>query len=801
MKKFFVLALSAFLLAAGGGIYLVSVLLLSLPPHEGKIVVPGLRQSVTITRDKWGVPHIQAQNELDLHHSLGFVMASDRLFQMDLLRRMANGQLSEIFGEKALPSDILLRSLRLRKQMDEIWQQNRHKIDSNMIKLCEAFLEGVHYYMQTWALPIEFKLLRYRPRPFTVQEIMAIGGYMALGFANGITTDALYSELLESYPQDMIDQLRIRHTNDRNERIRQKTSYTPPRPQWYRDLTQTLASLQAQVGFFHGSNSWVLAGKRSKTGRPLLANDPHIAFSSPGTWYEAHLTSPHYEIYGHFITGIPFPIMGHNRDKAWALTMAKIDDMDLYVETFNPQNPEQVMYRGEWVEVQKYRENIKVRGGKDMDITVTVTPHGPLIDSTKHAVKGQHISLKWSYYHPDNNGLAAFYKLSRATTLEQMKEALAHATAPPMNVSWIDRRGNIAWKVLGKLPLRRGFHGGQILDGSSGKHEYDRYLSAAENPGLDNPESGVIVTANYYPEYNGPFTLDGYWEPSERFERINRLLSAREKWSLEELKRVQTDQHVSLHQRFVPIFLQAMQGHSAAPFNQRERQILGILKDWRGDSGKDSVASSIYHMWQYWTAREALFDNLGEKHYRTFHKSADSQHFFKTLITQENNIWWDDSNTPQVQESRTDIIRRAFKKAVERLTERLGESPERWYWGRLHTVEHRHPLGLLWPLNYLFNIGPYSAGGGNFQIDNMSVNRYEDTFKVVMGPSTRRLVELGDVAHSWGILPTGNVGHFIHPFYRDQVQLFLQKQYRPQWMELKEVKKHPFKELVLVPSA
>ena len=758
MKKIFLIVFAILLLATGSGLYFLT--LQSLPPFEGKIVVPSLSHSVKITRDKWGIPHIEAQNRPDLHRALGFVMAGDRLFQMDVLRRLANGQLSEIFGKKALPSDILLRSLRLRKRMDEIWEENRHKIDPGMIRQSEAFLEGVHYYIQTQSLPLEFKLLGYRPRPFQIQELMAIGGYMALTFADGITTDALYSELLGRYSPEQIDQLRVRHESDQSDRVGQKTGHTTPRPEWFRDVTQALASLQTQVGFFRGSNSWVLAKKRSKSGMPLLANDPHIAFASPGTWYEAHLSSPDYEIYGHFIAGIPFPILGHNRDKAWALTMAQVDDMDLYEETFHPQDPSLVMYRGKWVKVQKYNEKIRVKGEKDVDITVTVTPHGPLIDATKHAIKGKHVSLKWSYYHPENDGLTAFYKLAQAKTKEQMKEALSYAAAPPMNVSWIDKQGNISWKILGKLPLRQGFHGRQILDGSSGKHEYTRYLSARENPGIDNPKSGVIVTANYYPEYDGKIPLDGYWQSSERFERISKLLATQEKWSLEELKRVQTDQHVGIFDFIVPIFLAAMQNQ---PLGEREGKIINYLKAWRGESGVDSVASSIYHMWQSWIAREALFDNLGEKHYRVFHKTADSQHFFKTLITQEKNLWWDDSNTPDVIETRRDIIRRAFKKMVAKLSERLGSSPDKWRWGRLHTVEYRHPLGRVWPLNYLFNVGPFEAGGGTFQIDSMGVHRYKDTFNVITGPSTRRLIDLGEPTYSWGILPTGNLGHFNHP--------------------------------------
>ena len=495
--------------------------------------------------------------------------------------------------------------------------------------------------------------------------MMAIGGYMALTFADGITTDAFYSELLESHPLDKVEQLR----GHRGLGLRGETGGVFPRKRWLRDVSSALASLRSRVGFFQGSNAWVLSGRRTVSGLPILANDPHIDFGIPGTWYEAHLISARHEIYGHFIAGIPFPIIGHNRDKAWALTMAQIDDMDLYAETFHPQEPDLVMYRGRWVGVKKYREKIKVKGGQDVGVDIVVTPHGPLIDSTKHAVRDKHVSLKWSYYHPENDALGAFYKLARAGGVEEMKEALAYAAAPPMSVTWIDSGGHIAWKVLGKLPLRQGFHGGQILDGTSGRHEYARYLSAQENPGRDDPAEGLIVTANYHhPEYDGPLALGGYWHPSERFERIHRLLAKKDKWSLKELKEIQTDRHVPVFDRVVPILLQAMDGQEEA-LGTRGRRILRKIGDWRGGSGVESTASSIYHMWKYWVAREALWDELGERHYREFHKTSDSQHFFKRLIADEGSLWWDDVGTGEVRESRRDIIRRAFQKAVARLDE------------------------------------------------------------------------------------------------------------------------------------
>ncbi len=786
--------MSIIFLGGIAGSYLYTHLLL--PKSEGEITMPGLSGPAKVIRDQWGIPHIEAQDRLDLQRVLGFVIAGDRLFQMDLLRRMVNGQLSEVFGKKTLRYDILFRNLRLRKHMDDFWEKNRHKLDPYMIKLADAFLEGVHYYMETQLLPLEFQLLGYKPRPFRIQELMGISGYMALSFAEGIIADPLFSDLLNQYPREAVDKLRIRHLNDKNIVTEQKAVNYRLNKQWYRDILEAHDFLRDSLGLFHGSNSWVLAGHRSKSGFPLLANDPHVAFSSPGIWYEAHLKAPDYEIYGHFIPGVPFPGMGHNRESAWAVTMAQIDDMDLYLEKFNPQNDNEVMFKNKWVEVKKYEELIKVKGDDDVRTTVVVTPHGPLIDQTKYGVEGKNVALKWSYHHPENNIMTAFYKLSKAKTLAEMKEALSYGGSPLLNVSWADREGNIAWKVLGKIPVRRGFRGHQILEGWSGRHEYARYFTPEENPGLENPRSGLIVTANYYPQYNGPLPIDGYWQPGERLERIHDFLAKQKRWSLEELKTLQTDRYVTTFYWMVPILLQGID----KPEGAIEEQALNQLRRWRGNSDVGSVGSSIYHMWTHYLGKEALLDDLGEERYKAFNKIADFWNFFKTFITRKESPWWDDSGTPDTKETRQDVIRRSFKIAIKKLTERLGSNPSDWRWGRLHTVEYQHPLGKVQPLDYLFNLGPFEAGGGYFQIDNMSTARYDDRFDVKLGPSTRRLIDLKNPNLSWGILPTGNVGHFNSPFYRDQVEMFLAGQYRPQWLDVKDVKTHRFKELRFLPK-
>lgn len=424
---------------------------------------------------------------------------------------------------------------------------------------------------------------------------------------------------------------------------------------------------------------------------------------------------------------------------------------------------------------------------------VKITPHGPLINGTNYEVKGKNIALKWSYHHPENDVSTALYKLSRTQKVSDLDDALKHGATPGLNVSWVDKEGNIAWRVMGKIPVRRGFLGNQILEGWSGKHEYERYFTIEEHPGLVNPKDGLIVTANYRPQYDGPLPLEGYWQPSERFERIYYLLQQKEKWSLEAMKTIQNDQFVVTGKSMREVLISDVVAKT-----EEEKNILALFKKWQGESDITSFGSALYHMWTHHLGKLALKDELGETRYVAYNKVADFWNFFKTFFYQPQHVLWDNVQT-KAKESRADLVNQSFRVAISRMKERLGDDYRRWRWGKLHTVEFEHPLGKVKPLNYLFNVGPFAAGGGYFQVDNMSTARYEDSFKVKLGASVRRLIDYKNPERSLGVLPTGNVGHFNSPFYDDQAELFINGQYREQWLSLSDVKNEPHQTLTLRP--
>jgi penicillin amidase len=760
----------------------------SLPAVSGTLTLPGLKNDVRVLRDPWGIPHIYAGDELDAFRALGFVAAQDRLFQMDIYRRVANGQLSEIFGSGTIPLDELARTLGFRHYAEELLASNA--MSPEVLRAASAYRDGLNSYVETQKLPVEFRILGYKPRKFEIADMVAFAGYLAYSFSEAFRGDILYSELMNDIPAEKVNELRG-GVEDSAPTIAKSV-----RVRIDRRLFAELHSDELLRGFpvFNGSNSWVASPIRSKSGHAILANDPHIGFSKPPVWYEAHLTSPTLEIYGHFAALIPFPVLGHTRAAAWAMTMSEVDDMDFYRETENPENPDEILYKNQWVKLDAREEHIAVKGGKDIVLKIQTGPHGPLVQHIFSATSGQLISMKWQQNEPDNLALETLFDLAHAKTIEQFPAAVKKAKAPGLNVSYADKSGNIAWWVMGQIPIRpANSQPDMVMDGASGADEYLGYIPFEENPHLINPDSGLIITANNKPARDGKYTIHGYFQGSERIVQLERLLNSQEKWSAEDFMKVQTNQYEVFAPEQVPLLL------SLIPTLQDpvERNAYAILQDWDGHSGIDNAGAAIYNEWRSQILRKTLLGEMGPDRFRVFCSIGDSEHFFKRLIRNPGSQWWDNVQTKDHVETREETVTQAFKEAVAVLRRRLGGDANSWTWGKIHTIEFVHVLGREKPLNFFFNAGPYPAGGSYNQIDAMASARGQETFEVTAGPSTRRIIDFSHIEKSWGISPLGNSGNLMSRHEKDQVGLFLSGQYRPELMDEGEIQRTAEARLVL----
>ncbi|MBX7259731.1 MAG: penicillin acylase family protein [Candidatus Hydrogenedentes bacterium] len=802
----------------------------SLPALDGKLVAPELSAPVKVTRDDWGVPHIEAETEPDAFFALGYTMAQDRLFQMELLRRIAQGELSEILGPLKMGAvsvpeiDRVMRAFRLRANAEKYFL-HEDRIPPELLASLDAFVAGVNRFMKDGPLPFEFKVLRIPERPFTKVDCMSVAALLPITFSDGLREDQLASILAQRFPGKNTDAMfpgyskeipvTVMETLEEAEAYLKQTGSVPSTPDapsesepspkreplpsddtgQLQAFLEPLAWISEHFGASFGSNSWVLDPSRSASGKPILANDPHIGFTNPSIWFEAHVKAGDYENYGYYFPPIPIALLGHNSDRGWALTMFANDDVDLFVEEFKPDEPGKVKYKGEWVDAETIRETIHVRFAEDQVCDVRVTPHGPVITdflSNAYGYDGPPVAMSWVWQQNEYTDLLAFYKMGRARNYEAFAEAVPLVTSPGVNISYADKEGNIAWWAAGRIVKRAPtVNPKRLLDGGSGKDEILGFLPFELNPHLKNPECGYIVTANNMSTVKPlapDVRLQGYWQPTDRAGRIEELVGQRSDWTIEALKAVQFDDTIQAKKTVLPTLLETLK-RSSRDFVPIEQEVVTLLESWDGSHGITSVGGAIYQNWVDSIIDMGVGDEIGDKQLKPYGILADHWNFFKDFVRDPSSEFWDDVNTPE-KETREQIVYAAFKDAIARLRSQFGDDVSTWTWGKIHVMEFKHPFGQLPLLDRIFNIGPFPASGGSQIVNNMLYPAGQHDYHVAAGPSTRRLIDFAHPDEAQTILPTGNSGNFMSPHYDDQAALFMKGEYRSIRMTPEQIARH-----------
>jgi penicillin amidase len=798
-KNYFKLLSTAFLI-----IIIISVLFgylfvkSSLAPMDGVHSLENLKAPVSVVRDNYGIPHIKAQNSLDALRALGFVAASERLFQMEMQRRLANGELAEIFGPKLLSSDKLFRSLGLRFYSAQMLNNKikNKTLDLKMWSEVEAFYDGVNQYQLTHRLPLEFTLLGIKARPFSALDGYAFIGLM--GFSFGVATNAepLMTRLHERLGDKLTNELRNDLTPFEIKKIvKEKVDAFKSRRVVYDKnhypVSQILAELEQGFNLFEGSNGWLLSGKKSASGFPILSNDPHIGFSNPGIWFEAHIQTPEYENYGHFLALIPFPILGHNKERGWGFTMSLVDDMDLYREKLNPKY-KTYQFGDKMVSYHERLEVIKVKGEKNNSMVLLTTQHGPILDEVFNNPEDKSLALKWSFHNINNDPLFALYKMGHAKNIEEFKEGVALGISPGLNVLYADKK-NIAQWLFGEV-VKKSLHTSSdfILDGRSGLDEYTGTTNFDQKSHTENPASGLIISANTRPLGNpvAASNLRGDWQPDDRYKTLFALLSEKDVWSVSELKEIQTLNLNLENKSLLSAMLKSLDFDNLRE-KESAQEYLDILKKWDLVSDAHSIAPSLYYTW----CREIikiLLQDFSPLEFTTYTQLPHHWNFFKRVVLNSNSSWW-----KKLQ--RKKVFTDAFNNSIESLRQQFGEDSHNWSWGQMHTLEFVHPLGKLKPLDKIFNLGPILMSGSSQEVNNLKFSGYNDGFRIKVGPSTRRIIDFGNAEVAFGILPTGNSGHLLSPFYKDQMSLYSKGLYRNEWLNEKDIKAHMSHQFILGP--
>ena len=787
------IALLIALLAAAGAWYVYS----KQPVREGVFGLQGLSARVSVQYDERGVPHIQGENEADVYRALGYVHAQDRLFQFEMVRRLAKGELAEILGPKLLETDRLFRTLGIREHAQTVAQTMDRSTPASKTLL--AYLDGVNQYQASHRSPMEFDILGIPKRDFTPEDTLAVSGYLAYSFAAAFKTepvmtmirDQLGPNYLKAFDLDWKPQGAAALAGEKTA-LNQKD---------WKALGELSALSQAAldnagVPSLEGSNAWVIAGSHTASGKPMLAGDPHIGYSAPAVWYEAHLSSPGFSLYGHYQALNPVALLGHNAEFGWSLTMFQNDDIDLIAEKVNPANPKQVWFKGQWVDLKERTETINVKGQAPVTLNLRRSPHGPLInDAFKDSLGTTPIAMWWAFLETENPVLDAFYELNRANTRDKARNAASKIHAPGLNVVWANAQGDIGWWAAAKLPIRpAGVQPTFILDSAKGEAEKLGFSPFSDNPQEENPSRGFIVSANFQPASKLPVT--GYFNLPDRGQRLNQLLQTPgKKWDTAANQALQLDVQTPYANRVLKSFLPVL---DVVVTDADGRGLVEGLRNWTGDFSKDSVAPTVFSQLLYEVAHGAMADELGEDPFKALLRTRTLDSALPRLFADAQSPWWDNKTTPTL-ESRNDTVLAAWKTALAHLEKTYGKDSAQWLWGKAHTLTHNHPLGQQKPLDKLFNVGPFSVPGAREVPNNFSSSIGPAPWLVAHGPSTRRVIDFADASKAVGINPVGQSGVLFDKHYADQSTRFAKGEYVAQYLSPADVKAHTLSTLTLNP--
>lgn len=764
------------------------------PRIEGKISLKGLNSPVEIIRDRWGIPHIYASNLNDLFFAQGYVHAQDRLWQMELNRRTAQGCLSEIFGGIALDTDRTVRNFGFNRLGNLDWELMDRSIKETFI----AYAEGVNAFLnaQDRKLPLEFSLIRHTPEPWQPEDSTAFLHLMVWKLSHAWHGEIVRAQVIQAVGEKAAAELEIEYPVENpltlgngieiNSLDFSKTRKSTENPFLDRGL---------------GSNAWAIAGRKSATGMPYLCNDMHLPISMPGLWYLAHLSSGDYHVSGVTLPGAPCVFVGHNDHIAWGMTLAFTDCEDLYIEKFNPDLPTQYQTESGWEDAQVIPESIMVKGKTQPHIeNVLITRHGPVISDVigyaQERLAVQSMALKPA------QAFSGWYALNQARNWSDFVDAMKLIEAPQLNVTYADVEGNIGYWVTGKVPIRAKGDGRLPAPGWTGEYEWVGEVPFNEMPHTLNPQNGFITTCNNrlvgddYPYYLGSVWMNGY-----RARRICEVLSSKEQISTEDMR--------ALHLDFTSLpgaELVTILGNFAT--DDPDAQLaLTLLRNWDGILSPDSIGGAVYEVVRYRLVRNLIDPGLGEE--LTFHLMGQG---FHPVLLDANEFFGHDTVTmfrlldnPESRwviqaGGRDEVIGRSLKEAISWLKTRLGSDPNNWRWGNIHRAIFAHALSLQKPLDKVFDRGPFPIGGDTDTPCQTAMHPHLPYDNKAWAPSFRQIIDMNDLSKSVTIAPAGQSGHLGNPHYDDLIVPWLKGEYCPMLWTREQVDRERVNQLILQPE-
>ena len=768
------------------------------PKYSGHVSIGGLNKSVDIYTDKYGVPHIFAQNEEDLFYAAGYYAARDRLFQMSVVNYSVRGELAYAFGDEMINSDIYLRTWRIHDTAKKLVGE----LDKETTDLMLAFCAGINYRIKEVYndLPIEFKLTGMKPPVWNPAIVTGYSRMMAREMSSSWKPEIVFGAIENYFGKEKLSEIYPYYSSthptiagDIGSNVYSKIM----------DEELTLENILGYNSSVSGSNNWVVSGERTKSGKPLLANDPHLKFTQPPRWYEMHLKGGRFNISGLCLAGIPMPIIGQNENIAWGFTNSMVDDMDFFIETINPQNKNQYLYDGEWGDMKVVEETIKLRGDRDTTVFIRLTHHGPIISDVHRLLKNENtaISMAWTgnWLTREIDGL---FQLATSKNWTDFSNALKHYGVPGQNIVYADVEGNIGWRPAVFLPIRKEGYSLIPRPGDDPNYDWSGRVPYKEMPYLFNPPEGYIATANNKTIGDSfPYYISGLWADPSRAQQIIKRLDTLNLATVDDMKSIQLDYTSLFAKEITPHLLSIKSGSETGKL----KTAMDLLENWDFVESPESKGALVFHSVLRQLVISIFSDELellGDNYLDAF-TSMKYLHnrSLRKILVEGTSSWIDDIRTKNKIESLDEILEQAFINGVLDIEKVAGQNTNNWEWGRVHYLTHKHKVGSNKIADWFFglNVGPYLSGGSD-KSPNAGSYSFSDPYAQTAGASMRRVVDFNNLNETHLILPTGQSGLYNSSHYKDQADLYHNGKYRTTWFNENFIRNNKeFRRLTLLP--
>jgi penicillin amidase len=763
-----------------------------LPTIDGSLTVQGITSPVEVIRDHWGIPHIYAANLPDLFFAQGFVHAQDRLFQMEMNRRVAQGRLSELFGAIALDTDRTSRTFGFNRLGRKDWSCASNELREIIL----AYTAGVNAYLNhpKRKMPLEFTLLNHHPEQWTPEDTMAFTRVMIWQLSHAWYGEIIKAQIVQAVGEEHAAELDIHYPESNPVTLPQGIEFNRL------DFEEVLRKVGGPfLDQGKGSNAWVVTGRKSTTGKPVLCNDMHLQLNLPSLWYEVHLIAGEINVIGVSLPGVPMVLVGHNANIAWGMTLAFTDCEDLFVEKFDPKNVSRYQVKDGWLEADMVPETIKIKGKSENHVeNVSLTCHGPVISDVIGAPE-QRLAVNSMALRPCP-AFQGWYLLNRAKNWEDFVAAMQRIEAPQLNVCYADVDGNIGYWVTGKVPIRAKGDGSLPVPGWTGEYEWEGEVPFEAMPHAFNPGQGYIVTCNNRiipDEY--PYFLGNVWMNGYRARHIVDYLESKDRLTMED--------HRALHVDFTCLPGKQLTNHlnGLTSENPDIKLALERLLSWDGWLSAESSAGTIYEVMRYYLVRNLLEQGLGKPLTLRYmgegfnpllmptHEFYGHDTVAALNILDNPDSWW-----LKQADGKEALLTQSLKQAIGWLKTNLGNNPENWQWGKLHRVIFPHPMGLQKPLDRVFNLGPFPIGGDTDTPCQTAFFAHDPYDNKAWAPSFRQIVDMGNLENSVAIIPPGQSGQLGSPHYGDLAQPWLNGEYHPMLWTRDQVESQAEGKLVLI---